>query len=312
MAAEHQQVMAGGKPTDGGPKIPQQLRELGARRKPNPPSLARCRILLLGRPKDGKTTLIGSDRRNFIISIGGGAHSIAKQRAPVIEVRDYSHCEEVIATLIALKGTKDIADIETIWIDTGPHYLEMLGREITNEYNEGKPREDHASDIGEVGWEGSGWGKMRTRFVARLAMIYEAGFGWGVTGHIVDREVQDAATKQTQVVSTAAFSPKVREWLYAEPELIMTLTKVSDEREKKRIIRRGGRDIAVDDGVERLTKYYVDLRNGNSDPGVGGSRVAIDEVIELQEYKDGKVPSRTNWEVVEGVYEKARQKLIKG
>lgn len=297
------QVMDRGK--GGAHRVPDQLKKLGAVTKPKPPKLSRCKIVLMSRYGHGTTTFLGSNRNLVILDVGGEGHSILHQQACRIPIKDYDHYFETLAALCTLKKQGD-CPYDMICFDRGGKWVDMLCRQIVKEWNEGRGDDDAdgAQDIGEVGMKGAGHAKLRNRVVAHLDMVFESGFGWCVTPHLVDRVVNE------EIVSELAMFPGIRDYLMSTADLRLTLTRIATTEDVTKVVKKviGGKErkVEVNAGEQRVKKYILDVESVD-DARRGDSRVSIRDRIKLPTYNSKSKPSKLLWDVLNEVYEAARQ-----
>lgn len=281
--------------------VPSEMAGLGVMTRPDPPPFERTRLLLMSRPKGGKTTLLGGMPDTCILDFRGGAHSIMRQRAHYIPIKSYDHYRQVIDTLIDLKQNGK-SPYKRIALDVGGEWVELIGGFVVSEYNE--TASEPAATIGEVGQKGAGWGRQRQIAVGDLGDIYRAGYGWVVTVHMSERVINE------QIVLQAVMPPGIMDVLYQEPELLGVLSKTELEvpiYQEKTINLPGGktRTTKVETGeMQRTVKYRLDMRSVN-EAKYGGSRVQMDEVLEIPNVKDGY-----GCDVLAQAYEARRREML--
>lgn len=268
-----QQVLTGAGPL---PSMA-ELKSLGIRNQPHTPDIAQCRIFLQGVSKVGKSNFLAGIPSSLILDIRGGAHSLLGQRAHVLPIKDYVHYKTAIDTLISLKQSGR-SPYSVISIDVGNEWQALVANNLAKEF-----RVKYFSDIGQSGWE-----RLRDETTGALTRLWEAGYGWVVTAHLVPKVINEQHVYQPSIRGS------LLEFLYNDPEIIAVLTKVTSETPQTKPEERNiaGTKMMIDVPVmdttgqpimNRKSLFTLDARSVN-DAKCGGSRVPIDETITYNPY----------------------------
>lgn len=269
----------------GSNPLPTVLTNLGGYQGPRVLPFGRTRIVLLGGPKVGKTNFVCSDKRSIVLDIRGGAHAVQRGRACVIAIPDWQTYIKTITELCAAKRAGKLNDFDRVVIDVGNEWQQLLSSYIIDMHNSRKSSvADHAKSIGELGQ--NGWTQLKNLGLDHLTLIYDAGFGWTVTGHLFEKRV----TEDGPLVRDPAIKGGIKEFLFTDNDIFAVLEKLETTSDVTRQETRtiAGKPTVVDvpvkgpDGrIMRQSKlsFCLDARQSNCAMPCG-SRVPIQSVIE--------------------------------
>lgn len=306
-------VQAVDKGKGGMHQVPPQLRALGAIGRPNPPVLSRCKCVLKARYGHGKTALIGGSAENVILDLQNGGHSIPRQRALVIPVPSYERLVDAIATLVALRKTDKNCPYRMVWIDTGIDLQRLLCRQIVDEWNSDiSDTSKQVDDIGDT-WGGrGGYSRAVQRALVLLDQLYEAGYGWGVTVHLVDATAQvpnEQGRLEEQVITKANLFPSFTDGLMPMVDQRITITRLTTEKQGYREVETPAGKVKVADGSPKeVTEFHIDFESVG-DKRQGASRLCIPRVT-CEPYKSNNPAKPTMWDRVNDAYELGRKALV--
>lgn len=288
--------------------IPQDLAKLpGVSTGFRPVGVNRGRYVFTGRPGCGKSTLIHSNPKAFILDPEMGGNTVDDPRA-ICFTPDPDKTPEgetaaaymtMVDTLIA-RRKKGAKDIEMIVFDTIDELIEIFLRDFCLKHSLEDPL-DYRSG------EGNAYSIVRRDLFGILDRAYKAGFGWTVLAHVTPKTIRHGG--EDRVVMSLSISDSFRNSLFRKCEHMMFLeyhTKTVTGPAKKVTLK--GREIVVP-GVST----QVECRILKTKPGGLWRGETTNEVKVRIPFPDAtEIPSFEGWNVLSSVYDEAIRTLTQG
>ena len=183
-----------------GQVVESRFAALGVKHGFDPLTPERASIVVLGWSGDGKTTWVSSIPRCLIIEFSDSAGSVVGAKAHRIRVLTWAEYD-ALRTLLLTSKKDGSCPYDTIAIDTGDEWFDILAEKVISDYNKiGKHADAH--NIGDVGQNGAGYGDVGDLMEKELRGLQAGGFGWVFTGHLREKdvEVEMGGVKKTSTV----------------------------------------------------------------------------------------------------------------
>jgi hypothetical protein len=262
-----------------------------------PPPLPKCRVFLTGEPGTMKTTLCSQIPTALLIDLEGGAHSAVAPVAhriwvPVYQERQITTARRDIAkrsnrNIASLEGVLDLlrreardgnTSFECVVFDSGDRLQDLVIEQLSAELGK---------DVREAGHEGSGWRKVRDRFMNIVREVADLGYGCWVTGHLITKTKTIGGIDKEE--TRPAMTPGIFGSLVGDCELnLITFKESKFERGKGNVTKFG----ILSDNTQRKRSSEFQLK----------ARVRLPDVI-------GDVPIERAYETLYNAYESARAEL---
>jgi hypothetical protein len=168
---------------NGGIVIPQAYQRLGAVRQWDPTPLQRLRFFITSFPGLGKTGFVMSNPKALVFDFEDTCRDVVKPKATVVPCETWADFLAIKDQLLKDKAGSANCPWEHVAFDTMDKAQEKANQHLTEEWNE-KTKGRKLRTIEEMGSEGSGVRYARDHLLSQLFQLYDAGFGWSVTGHL--------------------------------------------------------------------------------------------------------------------------------
>lgn len=288
--------------------IPKDLQALpGISTGFRPPPVNRGRFVFTGRPGCGKSTLIHSNPKAFILDPEGGGNTVSDPQA-ICFAPDPDDTPEgqtakaymaMVDTLIARRkrGSKDI---EMIVIDTIDELIDIFLRDFCLEHKLEDPL-DYRSG------EGNAYSIVRRDVFGILDRAYKAGFGWTVLAHVTPKTIRHGG--QETVVMSLSVSDSFRNALYRKCEHMMFMEFHSKNVTAPSTTRTiSGKQISIPGVVSQVECRILKTKAGGLWKGETTNEVKV-----RVPFPDAtEVPRLAGWGVVTDVYGEAVKTLTQG
>lgn len=290
--------------------IPSDLAKLpGVSTGFRPVGVNRGRYVFTGRPGCGKSTLIHSNPKAFILDPEMGGNTVDDPRAICFtpdpdktpEGETASAYMKMVDTLIA-RRKKGAKDIEMIVFDTIDELIEIFLRDFCLKHSLEDPL-DYRSG------EGNAYSIVRRDLFGILDRAYKAGFGWTVLAHVTPKTIRHGG--EDRVVMSLSISDSFRNSLFRKCEHMMFLEYHTKSIPGKVITftsKTGGKPLTVPG-----TPTQVECRILKTKPGGLWRGETTNEVKVRIPFPDStEIPSFDGWKVLSSVYDEAIQTLTQG
>lgn len=164
-------------------RLEQALQSLGATRDFEPKPLNQARIVMLGYPAGGKTTLVAGNPKALILDFDKKANTIPDMQAQRVTMKDIAHMEQVIETLA---GYKDVPfgerPVQTVVVDSMTSWSTTLSDHLTKKHcvtKDGNTTYQRIEDMP----HGKGYELMFQAMRKATLTLENAGYGWILIGH---------------------------------------------------------------------------------------------------------------------------------
>lgn len=213
--------------TPAGVQLPKRYHNL-ATQVPQfqPPDPGKLRLFLQGLVGEGKSTFAASIPRACILDFENKYTAIPRrgEGTHVFYCADGDETEAIIDMLMA-DAEKDDRVFDTVVFDPMNGYIQQVRRLLTDRYVEAGLLKA-GSTITEYGKGGSGWDKVNQYVNAKLFEVYEAGHGWVVLSHMIQRWVKSSEGSGETRVYDHSVNAGILNYLYQEAEFTGTIERV--------------------------------------------------------------------------------------
>lgn len=281
--------------------IPQDLEKIpGVCTGFQPVPVNQARYVICGKPGCGKSTLINSNPKAFVIDPERGGSTVDDPKAirftaapdstPEGETADAYR--KIVDVLIARrkKGSKDV---EMIVIDTMDELVEIFLRDFCLKHKLEDPLDYHSG-------EGNAYSIVRRDIWSILDRAHKAGFGWAILAHVTLKVIRVGGEERT--VQSFSVSPSFREPMRRKSEHMMFMgrqTKTVKGEPTTRTIK--GRKVTIPGEIKQ-----VECRVLKTKPGSLWSGETSDEIKVRVPFPDAtEIPRLAGWDVVSKVYGEA-------
>jgi hypothetical protein len=272
-----------------------------------PVTVNRGRYVFTGRPGCGKSTLVHSNPKAFILDPEMGGNTVDDPRA-ICFTPDPDKTAEgdtaaaymtMVDTLIARrkKGSKDI---EMIVLDTIDELIEIFLRDFCLKHKLEDPL-DYKSG------EGNAYSIVRRDVFGILDRAYKAGFGWAILAHVTPKTIRHAG--EDRVVMSLAVSDSFRNAIFRKCEHMMFLeyhTKTITPEPTIRVI--AGKEKPIPGTPTQEVCRVLKTKPG----GLWKGETTNDVKVRVPFPDSTEIPRLAGWNVVTKVYGEAIETLTKG
>lgn len=272
-----------------------------------PVPVNRGRYVFTGRPGCGKSTLVHSNPKAFILDPEMGGNTVDDPRAICFtpdpdgtpEGETASAYMAMVDTLIARrkKGSKDI---EMIVMDTIDEMIEIFLRDFCLKHKLEDPL-DYRSG------EGNAYSIVRRDVFGILDRAYKAGFGWAVLAHVTPKTIRHAG--EDRVVMSLAVSDSFRNAMFRKCEHMMFMeyhTKMVTAESTVRTI--AGKKVTIPGGTSQEVCRILKTKPG----GLWKGETTNDIKVRVPFPDSTEIPRLAGWDVVTKVYAEAIETLTQG
>lgn len=221
--------------------IPSSYAKLGATRTWVPTRAQRLRFWITSYPGYGKTSWVMSNPKALVFDFEDSCRDVIRPKATRITCRSWSEFLNVKRDLCADGAGSPAAPWLHISLDTMDRALDKAIIHLTNQWNENPLHSRKVEDIREIGKGGKGVAYVRDHILSQLYDLYEAGYGWTVTGHLT-RITDDNETRTVPLMW-----PSLAGAILRESQVMGFLTRRPHTTYHRREI--GGRDVPAGTSV---------------------------------------------------------------
>lgn len=289
--------------------IPKDLADLpGVSTGFRPVPVNRGRYVLTGRPGCGKSTLVHSNPKAFILDPEMGGNTVDDPKA-ICFTPDSDKTPEgdtaaaymdMVNTLID-RRKKGARDIELIAIDTIDELIEIFLRDFCLKHKLEDPL-DYRSG------EGNAYSIVRRDiFNDILDRAYRAGFGWVILAHVTPKTIRHDG--EERVVMSLAVSDSFRNAMFRKCEHMMFMeyhTKVVAGDPIVKVV--GGKEIVIPGKAEKEESRILKTKPG----GLWKGETTNEVKVRVPFPDSTEIPRLGGWNVVTNVYNEAIKTLTQG
>lgn len=274
-----------------------------------PVEVNRGRFVFTGRPGCGKSTLIHSNPKAFILDPEMGGNTVDDPKAICFtpdpdttpEGETASAYMKMVDTLIA-RRKKGAKDIEMIVFDTIDELIEIFLRDFCLKHSLEDPL-DYRSG------EGNAYSIVRRDLFGILDRAYKAGFGWTVLAHVTPKTIRHAG--EERIIMSLSISDSFRNSLFRKCEHMMFLeyhTKTIPGKPTTFTPKGGGKTMTIPG-----TPTQEECRILKTKPGGLWRGETTSEIKVRVPFPDStEIPRLGGWAVVSSVYDEAIKILTQG
>lgn len=256
-------------------KLSGQWQNLGLQRGFDPGPAWRRRILLLAHAGFGKTTWASSNPRALVLDFEDGAADVAQPAAHRVSIRSEEQMTKLGAELVKLAADPQ-RPFDVIVFDTIDTWVELSIAQfcLTTKLR----------DIGDYDAHGGGYRRVRNLIFPLMDRIWQAGYGWICTGHLVKTTTGSGKTERTVV--EPALSPSFRAQVFKRAQYIFYAQRAKVPLFEPKNDPRTGTPYLDPDGSPRrfptgrtAVEYRIDMATSNSDDEKARVPLAADLLV---------------------------------
>lgn len=205
--------------TTGGPTSPAGVPTLAQLLKSTEsasqlPPFQRLRIWVQGYPGSGKTDYLASYPDAVHFDFEDTRCFALKGRSVRVVPTSAEDLLNWVQALVADQARK----FKTVLFDTVESIPQLLIPYLTEKYNETHVRK--TTDIRESGSDGAGWSRINEHVASLMQILYQAGYGWVVAGHLRETEVVENGEKK--IIASPLINEGIRGWLARQSQYTVT------------------------------------------------------------------------------------------
>jgi len=287
--------------------LPSDWTALGVTSGFEPEPLDHLRVLILGPPGQGKTTLVASIPNSLMLDFEAGGHSIIGGNSHRKHIQDYDMYQTIIKQLITdAKNNKRV--FQTVVFDTGDSWSDLLIQQFLLEKS---TPEKQIESLDEYGSHGAGYGRIRSRALNDLNSLYFHGYSWVITGHIGEKTITAADGKTLTVLRPTMF-PSLVKGLWGRADMVGTVERaITTKREMVEKTLPGGKKVQIPGQLAKKKSYVLGLI-GETLENSGGLSGGIDDKARLPGMVDEfELPSVDGWNKLADFYSSAAENARK-
>ncbi len=292
--------------TDTSVEIPAALARLGAVRDWSPTPLQQSRIWITGLSGVGKTNFVMSNPEAFVFDFEHNCRDVVRPQAAYLEITDHKHFQEAYDWLL-----KDV-DPKTgprtyshLVFDTFDKLKPLIIQRLTDDWN--ARRRSGRGEIQNIMRDTDGrqaYDLLQEHMIGLLTTVQQAGYGWTVVGHSVNKEVRDD-NDNMKIRTQATLPPSLIAPLYRETTFMGHILR------EKEIIATPipGEFIDKKKKVPKTIKHKVTavrLQLEPLDPSTTRGDISETKARYVDHLPEEiKVPIHGGWQKLDKVYKKA-------
>ncbi len=275
-----------------------------------PVGVNRGRYVFTGRPGTGKSTLVHSNPKAFILDPDMGGNTVDDPRAICFTPDPDSTPEgdtadayrKIVDTLIA-RRKKGHKDIEMVVFDTIDELIEIFLRDFCLKHKLEDPLDYHSG-------EGNAYSIVRRDVFGILDRAYRAGFGWAVLANVAPKTIRHGGEERTLL--SLSISDSFRNALFRKCEHMMFLdpaTRTVKGPATTLTPKSGkGKVIVIPGTITQEACRVLKTKPG----GLWKGETTSDIKVRIPFPDKTEVPRTGGWNVFTAVYDTAVKTLVQG
>lgn len=289
--------------------IPSDLAKLpGVSTGFRPVPVNRGRYVFLGKPGCGKSTLVHSNPKAFVLDPERGGNTVDDPRALCYTPDPDSTPEgETAAAYMAMVDTliarrkKGSKEYELIALDTIDELIEIFLDDLCLKHKIEDPLEYKDG-------KGNGYSKVRKDIFGILDRAYKAGFGWAILAHVGSETIRHGGEDRT--VQSLAVSKSFRGTVRRKCEHMMFMgysTRIIKGEPTTKTVK--GKKISIPGESRKELCCLLKVKPG----GLWSEGESTDEAKVRVPFPDStEIPRLAGWDVVTKAYDEAIKTLTQG
>jgi len=161
-----------------------------------PRPVEKCRVLVWGLPKSGKTTFVCSNPDAIVLDFEGGANAVVHPRAYVVDLSpasgDVLNRYQKIKNLLIEDARSVDPQFKVVVIDSIDFMADRWDATFC--------AENGITDLGEYRSGGAGYHRVNMRILDELRTFEDAGYGIMLVGHLSEKSYDDSGNQRFRIV----------------------------------------------------------------------------------------------------------------